>query len=259
MLMETRDTTWVVVKRPDLTPDQNARVLAAALKLRERFDSATALGRAIGISQGGISAYLSGKNGASLATATRVAKLAGVSVGELLGEDVTARIVVPLDTRPVLSSLPGWHEALARAKRSAHYLPSRAFEYAAQQNALFMLSVTEADVVRAAKFWRDVAEEHVQDAAAVAQSEESLAAREARQVEAEARIVAAKLRGETPPSLARMMAAIRAEEPERELATARAKDAPVKTAANDAPPAPANDPGSVPSKATKAPIKTAKK
>lgn len=214
---------------------QNELIRAAARRLTEREGSATAAAKLLGVSQPTLSNFLNGRTGAGVQLAQAIARALSLTTDELLGEPTR----IGLDTRPVFSSLPGWHEALLGAQRKATWLPPRAWEYAAQQNALFMLSVTEKDVLETALFWMARASEHEQDEASRERIDATEADREARQIEAERRIAEMLARGEKPPSKARLMHTIKLEREAAAEAEAKAKDA---ARLRDAPGAePAND------------------
>lgn len=76
------------VGRPDLTPERNARVVEAMIRLLETYRTRTALAEALAMSLPACSSIINGQNGASYATAAKVAGLIGVSVHELLGARV---------------------------------------------------------------------------------------------------------------------------------------------------------------------------
>lgn len=211
-------------------------VRAAAERLLEGYPSKSALGRDLGMTQGGISAFLTGKNDPSLATAMAVAKLAGVPLSALVPDLEQAH-----DERPALSSLPDWNVSLELAKRERPGMPPRGWDYAAQQNALFMVSVNPQQVIETAEFWLKRESEQAQNEAAIERTEQRLVAEDEILVEAQRRIAEARARGEKPPSLARMQAAIEAERSDSALANAHAKDAVRERSSNDAPPPPAND------------------
>lgn len=70
----------------DLSPEQNERLRGFVEELRKRFSSQGELGRAIGLKQTTVSAFLIGKQGTSHAVAARVARLLGRSMADVLGD-----------------------------------------------------------------------------------------------------------------------------------------------------------------------------
>lgn len=213
----------------DLSPEQNARVLALAKELRKGYSSATAFGRAIGMTQGGISAYLSGKNGASLETATRIAALGRVPLETLLSTKTRA---APELSRPVLGNLPGFHTAMIEAKRREPFYPQFAWDDAAAISPLIAPARVDADMVlNAARLAVSLRTGSQLEEAEGERIDDEEREREARQVEGERRVREAEARGEKL-SLAKAMTQVRRE---------REAQAAARAAVLDDPPPPSND------------------
>lgn len=104
-----------------LTPEQNARVREAVRELLPRHGSViTALAKALGITQAGLSSFLSGRTGAGLQLATAVARAEGVSLNALL--DGVADEGASFEGQPDAPhnwNLPGYREA-EQAARAQH-------------------------------------------------------------------------------------------------------------------------------------------
>jgi hypothetical protein len=103
-----------------LTPEQNARVREAVRGLLPEYNGViTALAKALGITQAGLSSFLSERTGAGMQLAGAVAKRLHVSLSKLL-DGADAPYVYADDgesTRPVWKNRPEWPEASAEALR----------------------------------------------------------------------------------------------------------------------------------------------
>ncbi len=130
-------TTALMVKRvplpkgKSLSPEQNARVREAVRALLPRYDdNITALARQLGISQAGLSSFLSGRTGAGFQLGTAVARMLRISLTALTdgADDGQAMSDAAM---PVLGNARGWPaaEASYRARVGDRY-PERAYEMA---------------------------------------------------------------------------------------------------------------------------------
>lgn len=118
-------------KGKSLSPPQNARVRAAARALLERHATVTALADVLGLTQAGLSSFLTERTGAGFQLAGAVARESGVSLGELI--DGTDALPPPAAALPLLGNARGWDtaEAAYRARVGDKY-PEKAYELARQ-------------------------------------------------------------------------------------------------------------------------------
>ena len=90
-----------ILSRRDLTPEQNERLRSCVRELRSTYKNQEELGKAIGVSQGAISAFLKGKQGLSIVVARRVVRLLNLPLSDILGDDPEDRNEPPIvDTLP---------------------------------------------------------------------------------------------------------------------------------------------------------------
>lgn len=134
--------------RPSLPPDQAARVLAKLVQLRdERFGgNVSALAKALSRSQPAIWAILEERNVPSFETATRIAKLAGMDVFDLLGPGRSRTI-------ELTERYPNRTEAVAIARRDG-------FSEAAIANVLEVRAKSNEDQL-ITEWLREIREEHL--------------------------------------------------------------------------------------------------
>lgn len=118
-------------------------------------NSQTLAGKAIGITQGGVSRILAG-GGGSLKTAREVARETGLTLSEVLGWPVSE---VPPSGEPRFGDNPVWRAASAEARRQwGDILPSFAFDRADNTKGGSLPSeINPKAVFTLAKWWFDTA------------------------------------------------------------------------------------------------------
>lgn len=200
---------------------QNERFRAAARTLVEREGSATAAAKLLGVSQPTLSNFLNGRTGAGVQLAQALARALGVGDEFVSGH---ARVGDP--ARPVLRNRPGYNEALVLAQKRAWWVPPSVWQEAGETAMLVAPAyITPEILTHAAQLVMSSASVSELEDAGREQAEAELADIEARQVEAQRLVSEAKARGETAPSVAKVMQRLRAEGEKRRLDEARARDA----------------------------------
>ncbi len=165
-----------------------------------------------------------GSGGAGNLTLQRLADFTGRSADELMGRSEPARTGDP--ARPVLRNRPGYNEALALAEKQAWWVPPSVWPMAGETATLIAPAyITPEMLIHAAQLVMSTATAGALEGAGREQAEAELADIEARQIEAQRIVREAKARGETPPSVAKVMQRLRADGDKRRIEEARAKDA----------------------------------
>jgi transcriptional regulator with XRE-family HTH domain len=149
MLLGERATLSVMggPRGKSLTTEQNDRVRAAVRELLPAHDGViTALAKALGITQAGLSSFLSGRTGAGMQLAQAVARAKGVSLAMLI--DGTADATPPGNNGPAAGDAVGYADAekIARVEdEGAH--PPWAFKRARAIRGLSMPSPMTPELV----------------------------------------------------------------------------------------------------------------
>lgn len=104
-----------------LAPGEDERVRAALARIVREAGSQAEASRRLGYTQQQVSRVMRGIP-AGRSFAERIAEHLGTTFAELVGRTAAAR------HRPVFSSLPGWEEAEAEARRRWRHVPAAAFD-----------------------------------------------------------------------------------------------------------------------------------
>ncbi len=146
-------------KGKSLTPEQNQRVrdvVRELLALPKYGGNVTALSRDLGISQAGLSSFLSARTGAGMQLATALSRMKGWTIGHLM-DGVEERLVAASEsTRPVWKNLPEWRAVSADAVRRNAVLREhpQAVGAAGETASLFISGPLTPDMVTSqALFW----------------------------------------------------------------------------------------------------------